>query len=57
MDFAGMDFTTIGIGIIGLLLVFAFLKFLIKLPFYIMTIGILAALAYAAYAFLLPLLN
>ena len=57
MDLGGMDITTIGLGFLGLLLAFAFLKFLIKLPLYIMTFGILGALGYAAYTYLLPLLK
>ena len=57
MDFGNMDLTTLGIGILGLLLVFGFFKFLIKLPFYIMTFAILGALGYAVYTYVLPLLN
>ena len=57
MDLGGLDITTIGLGFLGLLIAFSFLKFLIKLPFYIMTFGILGALAYAAYTYLLPLLK
>ena len=57
MDFGNMDLTTIGISILGLLLVFGFFKFLIRLPFYLMTFAILGALGYAVYTFILPLLN
>ena len=57
MDFGNMDLTTIGIGILGLLLIFGFFKFLVKLPFYIMTFAILGALGYAVYMYILPMLN
>lgn len=57
MDFGNMDLTTLGIGILGLLLIFGFFKFLVKLPFYIMTFAILGALGYAVYMYILPMLN
>lgn len=57
MDFGNMDITVLGIGILGLLLIFGFFKFLIKLPFYIMTFAVLGALGYAVYMYILPLLN
>lgn len=52
-----MDLVTIGMYIIGALLALSLIKFLIKLPFYLMTFGILGALGYAAYVYLWPSLR
>lgn len=49
-----MDFVTIGLYIIAALIAFSLLKFLIKLPFYIMTFAILGALGYAVYTYIWP---
>ena len=52
-----MDLVTIGMYLVGALIAFSLLKFLIKLPFYLMTFGILGALGYAAYVYLWPSLQ
>ena len=52
-----MDITSIVLLFGGLLIAFALLKFIIKLPFYLMTFGILGALGYAAYIYLWPMIR
>ena len=52
-----MDVTTLAIAFIGLLIFFAAIKFIIKLPFYIMTFAILGGLGYVAFQFLRPILG
>ncbi|MBR3676920.1 MAG: hypothetical protein IKN71_07290 [Alphaproteobacteria bacterium] len=48
-----MDFNTMILGIIGFIIALALFKFMLKLPFYIMTLAILGALGYAAYKYVL----
>lgn len=48
-----MDFTTIVMGVIGFIIALTLFKFMLKLPFYIMTLAILGALGYAAYKYVL----
>ena len=52
-----MNVTTLAIGFIGLLIFFAAIKFIIRLPFYIMTFAILGAIGYVAFQFLRPMLG
>ena len=52
-----MDITTIAIYFIAAIIAFAFLKFIIKLPFMIMTVAILGALGYAVYLYVWPMLQ
>ena len=52
-----MNVTTLAIGFIGLLIFFAAIKFIIRLPFYIMTFAILGGIGYVAFQFLRPMLG
>lgn len=52
-----MDLMTAGLYLIGALIAFSLIKFLIKLPFYIMTFAILGALGYVAYTYVWPMLE
>lgn len=52
-----MDVTTLAIAFGGLLIFFAAIKFIIKLPFYIMTFAILGGIGYVAYQILGPMLG
>ncbi|MBP5353014.1 MAG: hypothetical protein J6Y91_04540 [Alphaproteobacteria bacterium] len=52
-----MNVSTIAIAFIGLLIFFAAIKFLLKLPFYIMTFAILGGIGYVAFQALRPALG
>lgn len=52
-----MDITSIVLLFGGLLIAFSLLKFIIKLPFYLMTFAILGVLGYAAYIYVWPMLK
>lgn len=47
-----MDTTTIIIAIVGFFIVISLFKFILKLPIYIITFGVLGYLAYMAYQYL-----
>lgn len=48
---------TLGIYIIGALVAFSLLKFLIKVPVYLITFAFLGALGYAVYVYIWPRLQ
>lgn len=52
-----MNITTIAIYFVAAVIAFALLKFIIKLPFMIMTVAILGALGYAVYMYVWPMLQ
>lgn len=47
-----MDNTTLIIAVIGFFIVMSLFKFILKLPIYLITFGMLVALAYGAYKYL-----
>ncbi len=46
-----MDNTTLIAMVIGFIIVISLFKFVLKLPFYLITFAVLASLAYAAYQY------
>lgn len=48
-----MDNTTLLTAIVGFIILMTLFKFIIKIPVYLVTFGILGALAYGAYKYLL----
>lgn len=52
-----MDITTIAIYFIGAMLALALIKFIIRLPFMLMSLAIIGVLGYAAYKFIWPMLK
>ncbi|MBP5215260.1 MAG: hypothetical protein J6039_01730 [Alphaproteobacteria bacterium] len=52
-----MDITSIVIMVGGLFLAYMLFRFIIRLPFYLMTFAILGGLGYAAYVYLWPMIK
>ena len=48
-----MDNTTLITAVIGFFILMTLFKFIIKIPIYLVTFGILGALAYGAYKYLM----
>lgn len=47
-----MDSTTVMTAIVGFIILMALFRFIIRIPVYLVTFGILGALAYGAYKYL-----